>query len=312
MSDDAPEGREVAVPAVVVEDLRKSYGQVIAVDGVSLTIPKGQIFGLLGPNSAGKTTLIECVEGIRAADSGSICVLGLRHRDSANEIKTRIGVQLQKTGFYDLLSLRETLQFYASFYPRAVDVDGLMTRLQIRDMAKTRVKDLSGGIFQRMSLGVALVNDPELVFLDEPTTGLDPQARQVIWEIIRSIAEDGRTVVLTSHYMDEAEQLCDRVAIMTAGRIRVQGSPGELIGRYVGDSVVEIVSTGGFDDAAVRAVAGVGRCHTRGERLLLQADDPAGLLTSILALPNPPAEARIRRGTLEDVFLAIAEPEKQT
>jgi ABC-2 type transport system ATP-binding protein len=306
------DGGGADAPAVVVRDLKKHYGPVAAVDGVSLTIPQGQIFGLLGPNSAGKTTLIECIEGIREPDSGSISVLGLRHGDGADEIKTRTGVQLQKTGFYDLLSLRETLALYASFYPRPLDIDELMTRLQIRDKAKTRVKDLSGGILQRMSLGVALVNDPELMFLDEPTTGLDPQARHVIWEIVRSVAQAGRTVVLTTHYMDEAEQLCDQVAIMTAGRIRAQGSPGELIRRYVGESVVEIASTEAFDDAAARAVPGVRGCHTQDERLLLQADDPAGLLTRILAMPRPPADARIRRGTLEDVFLTIAERETQT
>jgi ABC-2 type transport system ATP-binding protein len=297
--------------AVVVTDLTKRYGTITAVDGVSLTIPRGQIFGLLGPNSAGKTTLIECVEGIRTADSGSVTVLGLRHRDAAKEIKTRTGVQLQRTGFYDLLTLRETLDLYASFYPRPLDVGELMARLQIQDMARTRVKDLSGGILQRMSLGVALVNDPELIFLDEPTTGLDPLARRVIWEAVRSLAEEGRTVVLTTHYMDEAEQLCDRVAIMTAGQIRTQGSPTELIRRYVGESVVEIASGEGFDDAAARALPGVRRHVRQGERLLIQADDPAGLLRAVLAMPRPPADARIRRGTLEDVFLTIAEQESQ-
>jgi ABC-2 type transport system ATP-binding protein len=301
------DGVGAEAPAVVVTDLMKRYGPVNAVDGVSLTIPRGQIFGLLGPNSAGKTTLIECIEGIRTPDSGSVAVLGLRHRDGGKEIKTRTGVQLQKTGFYDLLSLRETLQLYASFYPRPVDIDELMTHLQIRDKAKTLVKDLSGGILQRLSLSVALVNDPELMFLDEPTTGLDPQARHVIWEVVRSVKDQGKTVVLTTHYMDEAEQLCDRVAIMTAGRIRVQGSPSDLIRQYVGESVVEIAPAEGFDEAAARALPGVRRCITQGDRFVLQADDPAGLLRTILALPRPPAEARIRRGTLEDVFLTIAE-----
>jgi ABC-2 type transport system ATP-binding protein len=300
-----------AAPGVEVTDLTKRYGDVPAVDGVSLTIPRGQIFGLLGPNSAGKTTLIECIEGIRSADSGSVRVLGLEYRDSAREIKTRTGVQLQKTGFYDLLNLRETLEFYASFYPRPLNVEELMGRLQIRDRAKTLVKDMSGGILQRMSLGVALVNDPELIFLDEPTTGLDPQARRVIWDVVRSLRADGRTVVLTTHYMDEAEQLCDRVAVMTAGKIRSQGAPDELIHRYVGESLVEIVPAGDFDAAAASALPGVRGCSAQGERLVLRADEPAALLTTILALPGPPAEARLRRGTLEDVFLTIAELEQR-
>ncbi len=302
-----PAGAPAEVPAVEIRELEKRYGDVKAVDGVSLTIPAGQVFGLLGPNSAGKTTLIECVEGIRNPDSGSISVLGLRHRDGGKEIRTRTGVQLQKTGFYDLLNLRETLELYAAFYPRPLDIDELMTRLQIRDKAKTLVKDMSGGILQRMSLGVALVNDPELIFLDEPTTGLDPQARRVIWEVIRSLKDEGRTVVLTTHYMEEAEQLCDQVAIMTAGRLRAQGTPGELIRRYVGETIVDIGPADGFDEAAARALDGVRRCDTQGGRLVLQADDPAGLLTTILALPKPPADARIRRGTLEDVFLEIVE-----
>jgi ABC-2 type transport system ATP-binding protein len=297
-------------PAVLVEDLTKRYGPVTAVDGVSLSIPRGQIFGLLGPNSAGKTTLIECIEGIRSPDSGSVAVLGLRHRDNATAIKTRTGVQLQKTGFYDLLSLRETLELYASFYPRPLNVQELLIRLQLQDKAKTLVKNLSGGILQRMSLGVALINDPELIFLDEPTTGLDPQARHVIWSVVRALAEEGRTVMLTTHYMDEAEQLCDRVAIMTAGRIRAQGTPRDLIRQHVGESVVEIVSSEVFDEAAARAVPGVRRCIVQGERFLLQADDPAGLLRSVLALPDPPTDARIRRGTLEDAYLTIAEQEQ--
>jgi ABC-2 type transport system ATP-binding protein len=304
------DGGGTEAPGVLVEDLTKRYGPVTAVDGVSLSIPRGQIFGLLGPNSAGKTTLIECIEGIRSPDSGSVAVLGLRHRDSATEIKTRTGVQLQKTGFYDLLSLRETLELYASFYPKPLNVAELLTRLQIQDKAKTLVKDLSGGILQRMSLGVALVNDPELIFLDEPTTGLDPQARHVIWGVVRALAEEGRTVMLTTHYMDEAEQLCDRVAIMTAGRIRAQGAPRDLIRQYVGESVVEIASSEGLDAAAARAIPGVRRCIVQGERFLLQADDPAGLLRTVLARPSPPADARIRRGTLEDAYLTIAETEQ--
>ena len=207
-------------PAVAIVDLTKRYGDLTAVAGVSLTIPRGQIFGLLGPNSAGKTTLIEWVEGIRTPDGGSVAVLGLRHRDAAKEIKTRTGVQLQKTGFYDLLTLRETLEFYASFYPRPVDITALMTRLQILDKAKTLVKDMSGGIMQRMSLGVALVNDPELVFLDEPTTGLGPQARRVIWDVVRSLRDEGRTVVLTTH---------QEVPVDAARRKRVDlGSPAAV------------------------------------------------------------------------------------
>ena len=300
-------GPDTDPAAVVVTDLTKRYGDLTAVDGVSLTIPTGQIFGLLGPNSAGKTTLIECVEGIRSPDSGAVTVLGLVHARSARDIKTRTGIQLQQTGFYELLTLRETLDLYASFYPQPVDVDALMARLNIQDKAKTIVKDLSGGIHQRLSLGVALVNDPELVFLDEPTTGLDPQARRVVWDVIRSLKDGGRTVVLTTHYMDEAEQLCDRVAVMTAGRIRVEGSPAELIGRHVGDSVVELAPAAGFDAAAARSLPGVRRCVTQGDRFVLGSDDPAALLRTILALPEAPAEVRIRQGTLEDVFLTIAE-----
>lgn len=297
---------------VNVENLVKRYGSIAAVDGVTLSIPQGQIFGLLGPNSAGKTTLLECIEGVRTPDSGTLRVLGRSYKDQATAIRERVGVQLQTTGFFELLTVRETLKFFARLYPRRTDVDELLSRLAIDMHAKSAVRDLSGGIRQRLALAVALVNDPELVFLDEPTTGLDPQARQVVWQIVRSLRETGTTVVLTTHSMEEAEQLCDRVAIMTSGRIRVDGPPSELVRGRVGESVVEVVAPPGEDRAHVRALPGILDSIDRGERMVIRTEDPPELVSRILALRTPPMDVRVRRGTVEDVFFLVTEMDGQS
>lgn len=290
---------------VAVHRVSKRYGDVVAVDDVSVTIRRGEVFGLLGPNSAGKTTLVECMEGIRTPDAGSIVVLGRRFGDAGKQIRTRIGVQLQTTGFYERLTVRETLEFYASFYPTPANVTELMSRLDIEGRAKVMVRDLSGGIRQRLSLGVALVSNPELIFLDEPTTGLDPQARHVVWDVVRSLQRQGLTVILTTHYMDEAEQLCDRVAFMAAGRLLLQGPPRGLIRNHIGETLVDVAAYPELDEARAAALPGALSCRREGERLILRSEDPAALLREILALPHPPTEARIRRGTLEDVFLQV-------
>ena len=296
--------------AISADGVVKRYGETTAVDHASLSIPVGLVFGIVGPNSAGKTTLIECIEGIRTPDEGRIAVLGLDNIRDAQQIKQRIGVQLQKTGFFPDLTLRETLDLYASLYRRAHDVPDLLRRLAIDDKARTLVKDTSGGIFQRLSLAVALVNDPDLIFLDEPTTGLDQQARRGVWEIVRELKASGRTVMLTTHYMDEAYQLCDQVAIMHQGRIIAQDTPDELVRRYAGKSLVELVpprtaSQNHFRQCVLPTLPGVQQHWIQGKRLLVSSDDPPALMKALLELEIP--EMKMREGTLEDVFLKIAD-----
>ncbi|HJW23001.1 MAG TPA: ABC transporter ATP-binding protein, partial [Candidatus Limnocylindrales bacterium] len=204
---------------VRVEDVRKAYGAVRAVDGVSFEVGKGEIFGLLGPNGAGKTTTMEMIEGLHGPDSGAISVLGMDVRTHARAIKLRVGVQLQTAALYPQLTVAELLALFGSFYGRQQPVDALIADLDLGEKRNARTKTLSGGQQQRLSVALALVNDPEVVFLDEPTTGLDPAARQSLWTVIRRLQAEGRTILMTTHYMPEAEALCDRLAIMDHGRI---------------------------------------------------------------------------------------------
>ena len=214
---------------VEVEDLYKSYGPLRAVDGVSFSIKLGEVFGILGPNGAGKTTTVEILEGMRLPDSGAARISGMDIRDNPREVKSVIGIQLQSTSFFDRLSLAEILNVFASIYHRRVDSLALLREVELQDKAKSTFKDLSGGQKQRFSIVTTLVNDPLVLFLDEPTTGLDPQARRHMWDLIKRFKTEGRTVLLTTHYMDEAEELCDRVAIMDRGRIMALDTPQSLI-----------------------------------------------------------------------------------
>ena len=218
---------------VEVEDLYKSYGPLRAVDGVSFSIKLGEVFGILGPNGAGKTTTVEILEGMRLPDSGAARISGIDIRDNPREVKSVIGIQLQSTSFFDRLSLAEILNVFASIYHRRVDSLALLREVELQDKAKSTFKDLSGGQKQRFSIVTTLVNDPLVLFLDEPTTGLDPQARRHMWDLIKRFKTEGRTVLLTTHYMDEAEELCDRVAIMDRGRIMALDTPQSLIDKLL-------------------------------------------------------------------------------
>ena len=213
---------------VQVEELRKSYGSVVAVDGVSFSVQAGEVFALLGPNGAGKTTTVEVLEGMRAPDSGRALVGGISVEKDPRGVKALIGVQLQSSAFFDRLSLTELLQVFASFYGRRIDPMVLLKEMELEEKARAQYRELSGGQKQRFSIACALVNDPPIVFLDEPTTGLDPQGRRHMWDLIRGFKAMGRTVLLTTHYM-EAETLCERVAIMDRGRIIAMDSPESLI-----------------------------------------------------------------------------------
>ncbi len=212
-----------------VQELVKRYGGITAVDGVSFSVRAREIFGILGPNGAGKTTTLECIETLRPVDSGTILLNGLNVRTQAQEVKRIIGVQLQSSSFFDKLSLAELLVLFGEMYGRSVDPLALLDEVELRDKSRAQVVQLSGGQKQRFSIAAALVNDPVVIFLDEPTTGLDPQARRHLWGVIKRIRSEGKTIVITTHYMDEAEELCDRVAIMDAGKIIAMAPPQEMI-----------------------------------------------------------------------------------
>jgi ABC-2 type transport system ATP-binding protein len=224
----------VSAPIVAAHDLRKRYGTLQAVDGVSFEIAEGEVFGILGPNGAGKTTTLEMIEGMRPIDSGSAMVDGIDVTRDPRGVKARIGIQLQASSFFDELNLVELLELFGHLYERTVDADALLADVELSEKSRSQVKTLSGGQKQRFSIAAALVNDPRVLFLDEPTTGLDPQARHHLWGLVRRIQERGHTVVLTTHYMEEAEELCDRVAIMDRGLIVALDTPQRLVDALIG------------------------------------------------------------------------------
>ena len=226
-------------PVIQVEQLIKHYGEVKAVDGISFRVESGEVFGMLGPNGAGKTTTVEIIEGLRLADSGGVTVLGLDVARVPAKIKQRIGVQLQAPTLMPLLTIEETLRLFAGFYERSLPVTELLTMLSLEESRNILVKNLSGGQQQRLSVAMALVNDPDIAFLDEPTTGLDPQARRGLWSVIEEMSKKGKTIFLTTHYMEEAEHLCGRVAVIDHGRIIAMDTPDDLV-------------TGNFEESAVQ------------------------------------------------------------
>jgi ABC-2 type transport system ATP-binding protein len=237
-------------PALKLRGVRKAFADVQAVDGLDLEVAQGECFGLLGPNGAGKTTTIEICEGLTASDEGMVEVLGLNWRAGADELRQRIGVQLQETQFPDKLTVEETLRLFRSFFKRGISVDESIETAQLEEKRRSRVGGLSGGQKQRLAMACALVGDPELLFLDEPTTGLDPQARRHLWDLVDGLKQAGRTIILTTHYMEEAERLCDRVAVMDHGRVIALGTPQQLIATVGGEDIVEFAVSGADAGAA--------------------------------------------------------------
>ncbi len=294
---------------VVVSEARKAFGRVQAVDGVSFHVGPGEIFGLLGPNGAGKTTTIEMLEGLTRPDGGELRVLGLDVRHHANEIKRRIGVQLQTAALYPHLTVAELIGLFGSFYPRHVPVERVIEELDLGEKRDSLTRTLSGGQQQRLSVALALVNDPELVFLDEPTTGLDPAARRALWDLISEMKRAGRSVMMTTHYMDEAEALCDRLAIMDHGKILDHGTVNELVGRRFHERAVQFERLPGLEDTRLVALTGVSSVkHEDGTTLLFTADVPAtigALLDVTESMGVEPHGLLVRRATLEDVFLEL-------
>jgi ABC-2 type transport system ATP-binding protein len=294
---------------IVVSDLRKRYGDIQAVDGVTFEVARGEVFGMLGPNGAGKTTTVEILEGLRAPDSGTAHVLGLDvSRDSA-ALKERIGVQLQTAAMYPNLTVAETIDLFRSFFTRSRTTADLVEALDLGERKDAQTKVLSGGQRQRLSVALALVNEPEVLFLDEPTTGLDPQARRSLWDLVLGLKAAGTTVLLTTHYMEEAEQLCDRLAIMDHGKVLELGTVKELVARRFHEMSVRFDVLPGLEDARLSSLPGVSRVmHEDDSISLYTADVPGtigGLLAAATELGAEPANLAVRRATLEDVFLDL-------
>jgi len=300
-------------PAVAVRDLRKSYGAVEAVRGISFAIRAGECFGLLGPNGAGKTTTVEILEGLLPPTSGEAEVLGRRWGRDDREIRERLGVCLQQTVLSERLEVGETVALFRAFYREGREPRDVVGEVGLQEKARARVGTLSGGQKQRLAVACALVGDPELLFLDEPTTGLDPQSRRQVWDLVDGFKKRARTVVLTTHYMDEAEKLCDRVAVLDHGRVISEGTPRELIRSLGGDHVIEIaVEEGGprglrpgdlADLPSVRAV------HAEAGHLVLTVAEPhvtiAPLLERVASLGFRLSSLATRHASLEDVFVSL-------
>ncbi|WP_329521672.1 ABC transporter ATP-binding protein [Spirillospora sp. NBC_01491] len=289
---------------IAVEGLRKRYGDVQAVDGVSFEVAEGEFFGILGPNGAGKTTTLEIIEGLREADAGELSVLGLPPWPRNPKLLPRIGVQLQASSFFERLTAREQLQTFGSLYGvPAKKADAMLEAVGLDDKADVRVEKLSGGQAQRLSIACALVHDPELLFLDEPTAALDPQARRNLWDVLRKINTEGRTIVLTTHYMDEAEILCDRVAIMDRGTILKLGPPPVLVRGLDAPARISI-ATGVLAADAARRLPGADEVADDGVSLVISTRDPSAVVAA-MAAENALTGVQIRGATLEDVFLDL-------
>ncbi len=293
--------------AVEASGLQKRFGSVHAVRGLDLQVRRGEVFGLLGPNGAGKTTSLEMLEGLVKPDSGEIRILGMDWRSQGSQIRNRIGVQFQSTQLDDKVKVREALEMFGCYYAKSRAPADLLRLLQLEDKAEVYQSKLSGGQKQRLALGLALVNEPELVFLDEPTTGLDPQARQGLWDLVRQLKDEGRTVLLTTHYMDEAEALCDRIGIMDHGQILELGTPRELIASLNQPSYAEIEFQGEVPDVAAFAARIGLPVEVKHQHWAIALTNPKAdlhqVMASIEALNLPMQQLHVRRASLEDVFL---------
>ena len=304
------QGRLAANAAIVVDALSKIYGATRAVDGLGFAVAAGEVFALLGPNGAGKTTTLEILEGYRTQDAGSVRILGLDPRADKRRLALQVGVMLQQDGLQPAMTAREILRLYAGFFPRPASVDELLDRVGLRDAAKTRARRLSGGQKRRLALAVALIGRPRLVFLDEPTTGMDPQARLATWDIVRGLRDAGTTVVLTTHFMDEAERLADRVAIIDHGRLIALDTPRALIRDEEGGTVRLVAVPGLLDMLAGLPAARVAREGESGYYTLQTADAPALLAAITAALRDRGVtltSLSVGHGSLEETFLRLTQ-----
>jgi len=298
-------GRPPRAPVIQVEHLAKRYGDTVAVRDVSFEVAEGEIFGILGPNGAGKTTTVEVLQGLREADSGRIRVLGLDPHRDARRLRGLVGAQLQESALPDRIRVAEALDLFSSLVPAGGDWRVLLEQWGLASKARASFSSLSGGQRQRLFVALALVAEPRVVFLDELTQGLDPAARRVAWDLIRAIRERGTTAVLVTHYMDEAEQLCDRLAIVDRGRVIASGTPSELIARYHERVVVRFTTD--RDVSWLERVDHVDRVDRRGPDIEVEGSGPvlAMVGSALVSRGIAPADLRAERGTLEDVFLGL-------
>ena len=296
---------------IQVRGLVKRYGPLTAVDGISFTVHRGEVFGILGPNGAGKTTTLEVIERLQSPTAGETAVLGVDTRRDPQQVKGRIGVQLQASAYFDFLTLHEILTLFGTFYPRRIPADELLEVVGLADRSGTTLKKLSGGQKQRFTVAASLVNDPEVVILDEPTTGLDPQARHNLWDLIRQIHSDGRTVVLTTHYMEEAQALCDRVAIMDAGRIVALDTPSGLLLRIERPYSVKLSTARELSPQEVEALrpSPEDELTANGASCELRVKDASQTMAHVLEWASDSGitleHLEVVPSTLEDVFLEL-------
>ncbi len=293
---------------VEVRELRKAYGPIVAVDGISFSVAENEVFGLVGPNGAGKTTTIECLEGLRDRDGGAVSVLGLDPGDAGADLRRRIGVQLQESSLFDRIRVQEALDLFASFYPQSIDWRPLIAQLGLGERLKAPFVKLSGGQKQRLFIALALVNDPELVFLDELSTGLDPQARRTMWDLVRSLRDKGKTVFLSTHFMEEAERLCDRVAIMDQGKIVALDTPENLIGGLGVETRVVFTAEDTIDAKQLESLANVTRVEASGDRVIVHGQGDRLVSEVVRSVEDHGwrfRDLRSEQPTLDDVFLAL-------
>ena len=304
----APQMQNVE-PSLVVRDLVKTYGAIRAVDSVSFEVAGGEIFGLLGPNGAGKTSLVECALGLRPLDSGSVRVAGLDAREHGAEVKRRIGAVLQSTALQDAITPREALGLFGSFYPRPIPAGRLLERFMLAEKADARFETLSGGQRQRLALALAFVNDPSVLFLDEPTSGLDPQVRRELYDAIRQGRAEGRAVLLTTHYIEEAHALCDRIAILHRGRIVAAGTPDELIARSMSHTRLIVRAARTPDLAALAALPGIIAVSETGAAVTLETRESGPAIVELAGYlartGNELLDLQVRKPSLEDVFIEL-------
>jgi ABC-2 type transport system ATP-binding protein len=298
---------------IEVRNLHKTYGETVAVDDISFSVQEGEIFGILGPNGAGKTTTVECVEGLRTADRGEITVLGLDPRRDRAELTQQLGVQLQDSQLPDRLKVAEALDLYSSFYRSPADWRSLLTTLGLEDKAGTSFKKLSGGQKQRLSIALSLVGNPRIAVLDELTTGLDPQARRDTWELIEDVRDRGVTIVLVSHFMEEAERLCDRVAVIDSGRVVVIDTPANLAEGVETEQRIQFRPSVPLDDTLLTSLPDVTSVVHKGEVVVVTGNSNAiNAVMSVLARNQIVAQQlRVEQASLEDAFLALVKPHEK-
>lgn len=292
-----------------VQELKKIYGDQTVVNGISFQVFAGEVFGLLGPNGAGKTTTMEMIEGLRKPDGGTATINGYDIVREKNKVKEAIGVQLQSTSLFELLKVKEIMKMYASFYPTSLSLDSILEDVALTEKKEAYVKQLSGGQKQRLAIAIALVNDPSILFLDEPTTGLDPQSRRALWDIILQLQKRGKTIFLSTHYMDEAEFLCDRIAIMDRGEIIALDSPGELINGLKMGTAIEFRKDDRLPMELMKEIPGVRKVSEKEESVVLYSDELQETLTKLIHYTAERdiqlLDLRTRTATLEDVFLSM-------